>query len=153
MQRAIVAFLCLGAVHAATLQFEADALENPIRRIVSLLQKMQKEVSDEGERDKDLNEKFLCYCEKNDGELSDSTAELRAKIPELESSIEESESLKAQLDAELKQHKLDRENAKASIESATKQREKEAADFHAAQSELVDTISMLERAVGILHAR
>ena len=28
------------------------------------------EVTEEGERDKDLNEKFLCYCEKNDGELS-----------------------------------------------------------------------------------
>merc|ERR1719446_886393 len=105
MQRAVVAFLCLGAVHAATLQFEADSLENPIRRIVSLLQKMQTEVTEEGERDKDLNEKFICYCEKNDGELSDSTAELRAKIPELESSIKEAETLKAQLEAELKQHK------------------------------------------------
>jgi len=150
MQRAVVAFLCLGAVQAATLQFEADALENPIRRIVSLLQKMQTEVSEEGERDKDLNEKFLCYCEKNDGELSDSTATLRAKIPELESSIEESESLKAQLDAELKQHKLDRENAKASIESATKQREKEAASFADESGELKGNIASCKAAVEAL---
>jgi hypothetical protein len=150
MQRAIVAFLCLGAVHAATLQFEADSLENPIRRIVSLLQKMQKEVSEEGERDKDLNEKFICYCTKNDGELSDSTAELRAKIPELESSIEESESLKAQLDAELKQHKADRENAKASIESATKQREKEAATFAAESGELSGNIASCKAAITAL---
>ena len=41
--------------------------ENPIRRIVNLLQKMQTEVTEEGEKDKDLHEKFLCYCEKNDG--------------------------------------------------------------------------------------
>ncbi len=47
------------------------------------------EVTEEGERDKDLNEKFICYCEKNDGELAASTEELRNKIPQIEASIKE----------------------------------------------------------------
>ena len=59
----------------------------------------------------------MCYCEKNDGELSDSTASLRARIPEIEASIEQATSLKAQLDQELIKHKADRENAKAAIVS------------------------------------
>ena len=33
--------------------------------------------------------RYVCYCEKNDGELSDSTASLRARIPEIEASIEQ----------------------------------------------------------------
>jgi chromosome segregation ATPase len=145
MQRAL--FL-LGAVYAATLQFEAG--ENPIRRIVSLLQKMQTEVTEEGARDKELNEKFLCYCEKNDGELSSSTEDLRNKIPQIEAEIESAVSLKAQLDAELAKHKSDRENAKASIDSATKQREKEAATFADESSELTGNINSLKSAIAAL---
>merc|ERR1719287_140449 len=103
--------------------------ENPIRRIVNLLQKMQTEVSAEQARDDDLNEKFACYCKTNDGALSDSTAELRDKIPQIEAAIKEAEGLKEQLDQELAQHKEDRKNAKASIESSSAQREKEAAAY------------------------
>merc|ERR1719359_1680923 len=110
--------------------------ENPIRRIVNLLQKMSSEVSAEQARDDDLNEKFACYCKTNDGALSDSTAELRAKIPEIENDITEAESLKAQLDQELKDHKAGRQAAKEAIGSATKQRQKEAEAFAAESSEL-----------------
>merc|ERR1719460_1437259 len=108
---------------------------------------MQGEVDAEGERDKDLHEKFVCYCEKNDGDLSASLADLRDKIPRLEASITESESLKAQLDAELVAHKETRENAKASITSATKQREKEAAAFADEEAELSSNIAACKKAI------
>merc|ERR1719281_579023 len=114
-------------------------LENPIRRIVNLLQKMQ-EVAEEGERDKDLNEKFICYCEKNDGELQASTEELRNKIPQIEASIKEP------LDADLARHKSDRQAAKESIDTATKQREKEADAFAEESGELKSNIAALKKA-------
>jgi chromosome segregation ATPase len=141
----MLVFALCGAVLAAHL--ETDAAENPIRRIVNLLQKMQVEVNDEAARDKDLNEKFVCYCEKNDGELSASLADLREKIPRLEASITESESLKAQLDAELVAHKETRENAKESITAATKQREKEAAAFADEDAELSSNIAACKKAI------
>merc|ERR1719482_1186542 len=115
--------------------------------IVNLLQKMQVEVNEEGARDKDLTEKFVCYCEKNDGELSASLADLREKIPRLEASITESESLKAQLDAELVAHKETREAAKASIAAAIKQREKEAASFADEDAELSSNIAACKKAI------
>merc|ERR1719456_1828858 len=146
--------LILGAVLAFQLQTDGtvnvNVGENPIRKIVRLLQKMQTEINEEGERDKDLNEKFVCYCQTNDGELSDSTASLRARIPEIEASIEQAVSLKAQLDAELVKHKADRENAKASITSATKQREKEAEEFASASAELSGNIASCKAAVAAL---
>ena len=36
--------------------------ENPIRRIVTLLQDMQKEIETEGEKEEEAYEKFMCYC-------------------------------------------------------------------------------------------
>jgi chromosome segregation ATPase len=130
-----------------TLAAGSQLQENPIRRIVNLLQKMQTEVSAEQARDDDLNEKFACYCKTNDGALSESTAELREKIPQIEASIQEAEGLKEQLDAELAQHKEDRANAKASIDAATKQREKEAAAFADESSELSANIAACGKAI------
>merc|ERR1719253_866802 len=99
--------------------------ENPIRRIVNLLQKMQTEVAAEQERDDDLTEKFVCYCKTNDGALEASTQELREKIPQIEASIQEAESQKESVAQELAQHKEDRASAQEAIQSATAQREKE----------------------------
>jgi len=143
----VLGFVLLAAVQAAVLTRSGeDMLENPIRRIVNLLQKMQKEVTEEGERDKDLNEKFICYCEKNDGELQASTEELRNKIPQIEASIKEAVSLKEQLDADLARHKSDRQAAKESIDTATKQREKEADAFAEESGELKSNIAALKKA-------
>jgi len=142
-----VLLLLAAAVSAAVLsKAQEEMLENPIRRIVNLLQKMQKEVTEEGERDKDLNEKFICYCEKNDGELAASTEELRNKIPQIEASIKEAVSLKEQLDADLVNHKATREAAKETIATATKQREKEAAEFASESGELKSNIGALGKA-------
>merc|ERR1719161_2387893 len=56
-------------------------------------------------------------------------------------------SLKAQLDQELIKHKADRENAKAAIVSATKQREKEAEVFAEDSSELKSDIGSCKAAI------
>lgn len=43
--------------------FSADAAAaNPIRKVVTLLQKMQTQVTDEGIREQKLYDEFMCYC-------------------------------------------------------------------------------------------
>jgi len=62
---------------------------NPIRKVVSLLQEMQKKTEDEGRNEEQLYKKFECYC-KTSGEQAqkqidqnaDKTAELQSKIKE-----------------------------------------------------------------------
>merc|ERR1719316_791438 len=125
-------------------------MENPIRKIVSLLQKMQSEVMDEQAKDTELNEKFVCYCESNDGELSESTASLREQIPEIEASITESQNLKLQLDGELVQHKADRKAAQQAIEASTKRRAKEAAEYAEASGSLKGDIASCKAAIEAL---
>merc|ERR1719253_990182 len=121
--------------------------ENPIRRIVNLLQKMQTEVSAEQARDDDLTEKFVCYCKTNDGALEASTQELRDKIPQIEAAIKEAESQKETLAQELAQHKADRASAQEAIQAATAQREKDAAAFAAESGDLKANIGACGKAI------
>jgi len=142
------------AAYAADVIADADADTggaNPIRRVVGLLQKMQQEITAEAEKDEELNERFVCYCSKNDGELSKETADLRAKLPVLKADIETAQSEKAQLDLELTAHQTTRTEAKQAIAAATKQREKEAAEFAASSAELKGNIAATESAQDALH--
>ena len=48
----------------------ASALEaNPIRKIVTLMQDMQKEIEAEGEKEKVLYDNFMCWCETGAADL------------------------------------------------------------------------------------
>ena len=50
--------LGLAAVQAAALRGKEEMSENPIRRIVNLLQMMAKEVEEDGEKDEEMHEKY-----------------------------------------------------------------------------------------------
>jgi len=105
------------------------ATVNPIRRVVTMLQMMQKKVIAEGEKEQELFEKFMCYCKNGAGTLKKAIADAEAKIPQLESEIEAMGAEKVQLAADIIQHKKDRDAAKGAIVDATALREKEAATF------------------------
>jgi hypothetical protein len=42
---------------------------NPIRRVVTMLQNMQKKVAEEGKKEEELFDKFMCYCKNGKGAL------------------------------------------------------------------------------------
>merc|ERR1719443_1560669 len=113
---------------------------------------MQKKVEAEGEKEAALYEKFECWCSSGGGALSQSIADAGVKIPELQSSIEASESKKAQLEEDVKQHQADRAAAKASMEEATAIRKKEAAAFAAEDAEDKANIAALGKAVAAISA-
>merc|ERR1719386_600533 len=102
---------------------------NPIRKVVTLLQMMQKKVEAEGEKEAELFEKFMCYCKSSGEELAKTIADAEVKMPQLMSDIKEAESAKTQLQEEVTQHQNDRDEAKAAMAKATEIREKEAAAF------------------------
>jgi hypothetical protein len=145
--RVLGLLLGLAAVHAAALRSEEQLSENPIRRIVNLLQMMAKEIETDGEKDEEMHEKYICYCETNLKKLVDGVAALEDEIPQIEASIEEAVSTKAQLEADLVKHKKDREDAKAAIADATAQREKEKAAFDAEDAEDKANIAACGKAI------
>merc|ERR1719375_2513717 len=102
---------------------------NPIRKVVTLLQMMEKKVQAEGVKEAELFEKFMCYCKESGETLAKSIADAEVKMPQLAADIKEAEAAKAQLQEEVTQHQADRDDAKAAMAKATEIREKEAAAF------------------------
>merc|ERR1719401_2500206 len=111
---------------------------------------MQKKVQEEGEKEKTLFDRFMCYCKTGKNSLVDSIAAAEAKAPAISSDIEEAQGLKTQLDGELKQHQTDRDAARASMADATAIREKEAAAYATSKAEHTKNIEAIAKAVAAL---
>merc|ERR1719375_2245562 len=123
--RVLVLLAVLGAASAsqftslAAARQKAGAEANPIRKVVTMLQLMMKKVTAEGEKEKELFEKFMCYCKGSGADLAKSIADAEAKVPELISEIEAAE---------------------AAMAEATAIREKEAAAFAKGNAEFLSNI-------------
>jgi chromosome segregation ATPase len=126
---------------------EEHAAANPIRKVVNMLQMMQKKVEAEGEKEQELFDKFMCYCKNSGGDLAASISDAETKVSELPSAVEEAEGQLGQLKEDLKKAQSDRTAAKAAIAEATAIREKEAGEFGALSSELKTNIAAIGKAV------
>lgn len=150
MLRSTVAVCALSAVNAD--RENSDAAANPIRRVVNLLQSMQKKVEAEGEKQKSVHQKYMCYCQTAGGNLQGSIEAASSKAPQVESSIREAQGAKAQLEQELKDHQASRSDAKSAMAQATAIRAKEAASFAKESGDYKANIAALGSAVKALES-
>jgi len=120
---------------------------NPMRRVISMLQLMQKKVTEEGKRESEIYSEYKCYCKTGSGDLAKSISAAEAKVPQVESGLGEARALKKQLESDLAQHKADRADAKDAVAKATAMREKEAAAFAKESSDLKTNIAALGKAI------
>jgi len=128
-----------------------DAAEaNPVRKVVTMLQMMQNKIKAEGEKEQELFDKFMCYCENADTTLGKSIEEAKNKIPQVQSQLEEAIALKAQLEEEIAKHKQDREDAKSAMAKATEIREKEAAEFAKESGEMKSNLDAMTKAIAAI---
>jgi len=138
------------SVEAGKQTAEAQVLANPIRKVVTLLQDMQKKVEAEGEKEAKLYEEFMCYCKNGGADLQASISAAETKIPAVSSNIEEGEQRLAQTKADLKQNQEDRSAANTAMAEATALREKEAATFAANKAEYDTNIAAIAKAVAAI---
>jgi len=117
---------------------------NPIRKITNMLENMQKEIEAQGAADKELYDKFMCFCDNGAADLlktaNDADAAGKAAAAQLEADTAE----KAQLESDLKTHASDLASAQKDLEEATNIRDKSKAEFDAT----VATKSASESALG-----
>jgi len=125
---------------------EQQVSANPIRRVVTMLQAMQKKVESEGQKEVELFDKFMCYCQGGSGNLKKSIAAAEAKVPSVTADIEAGEAEVKQLKGDLKSHQTDRAAAKSAQAEATSIREKEAGTFAALKSEADANIAAATKA-------
>merc|ERR1719446_633010 len=142
--RAIALLTAIFAVPAAA------AGSNPIRKVVTMLQDMQKTVEAEGKKEEELFEKFMCYCSGGESKLQASIDQGKAQIESLTSKIERGTAEKSQLDQDLAQHKSDRVAAQNTMKESTAMREKEASEFAATSGDMKSNIASMAGALDAL---
>merc|ERR1719498_2118660 len=125
----IVLLALVGSAQSLKVNSQSQLTVNPIRRVVTMLQSMQKKVEAEGKKEEELFEKFMCYCKNGKATLEASIESAKNKNANLLSAIEETEAALKQTKAELKAAKENRAAAKEAMAKATALREKEAAAF------------------------
>jgi septal ring factor EnvC (AmiA/AmiB activator) len=153
MSRSPLVLLALLACGGATLAGARDTAlvsANPIRKVVTLLQKMQKDVTEEGEKEKELFDKYMCWCKTGSGDLSASISSSETSISDLGASIKASEEKLAQTKEDLATAQADRSAAKTAMAEATALREKEAAAYASEKAEYDANILAITKAVAAL---
>jgi len=120
---------------------------NPIRRVVTMLQEMEVKVTEEGEKEKAMFDKFMCYCKTAGGDLEASIKTGKAKIVSLEELLKTGKAEMEQLEADLKEHETSRAEAKEAMAAATALREKEAAAFAKFSEDSKTNLAALAKAI------
>merc|ERR1719375_132082 len=108
---------------------------------------MTKKVEAEGKKEEDLFEKFMCYCKTGKGDLEQAISDAETKIPKLEAAIKELDATIGQLAADIDKAKADRAEAKKTVAEATGLREKEAAAFAKASSDMKTNLAAMTKAI------
>jgi len=148
IDRLTCAAILLCAACANALDLESSA--NPIRRVVTMLQSMQKKIEAEAEKEKELYEKYMCYCKTSGGTLQESIAAGETKVPQLQASLDKNTAKKAQTDQEIKDHQVSRDEAKKALAAAIALREKEAAEFSKEATMYKENIDALTKAIAAI---
>jgi chromosome segregation ATPase len=141
---------CPATAQAAALRSTTRVAANPVRRVVSMLQSMQKKVEAEGDKEEEMYNKFSCYCKTGVADLSASISAAGTKGTQLGSEVKAAEEQLVQVKQGLKDAQTERAEAKTAVATATSIREKEAAEFSATKAELESYISAIKQAVAAL---
>merc|ERR1719510_2386327 len=141
--------ICLLAIAAPLTLHAAEQQhrDNPIRKVVTMLQGMQKKVEDEAKTELALFEKYMCYCKTAGGDLDAGITESEAKVESMKAALKSAKEKKTQTEADLKEHQTSRAEAKAAMEEATGIREKEAAAFAKFQEDSETNLGALAKAI------
>merc|ERR1719321_498583 len=115
-----------------------------------MIEMMQKKIEAEAVTEKELSDKFMCYCKDGKETLAKSIEDAETKIPQLESSIKATGGEQAQLAEDLTSHKNDREEAKSAMAKATEMREKDAAAFAKEKANDDSNLAALKKALAAI---
>jgi len=147
---ATVSFLAPAQGASVASQSDAELRTNPIRKVVTMLQDMQKTVEAEGIKEEELFDKFMCYCSGGEGQLAASIEQGNSQIGWLTRMIKLGASQKSQLEQDLVTHKADRAAAEQTMSASTELRNKDAAAAAATIGDMKSNIGSMVAALEAL---
>merc|ERR1719158_1568717 len=138
------------ALLSAVLVNAAAHQDNPVTKVVELIQELKAKIEADGKAEQKVYDKFACWCEKTTARKAGSIEEAKTSIEELSEKVLNLKGKTATLKAEIAQLEKDIAGNIEGTKEATTIREKETADYNQERSDLEQAIGALERAIGIL---
>jgi len=124
--------------------------ENPIRKIVTLLQNMQGEIETEAEEAKKMYQKYMCFCDTNIAQTTKEIEEGTELVGQLENEIKGLVGANSQIAAQVTDLKAELAENTKSIEEQSGVRKEEAAQFAEESTETKNSIAAIDKALPAL---
>jgi len=123
---------------------------SPIKRVIALLETMRSELVAEADKEAEMYDKMVCWCETNEKEKTKAIADAEALDKELTSEIAARAAKFGEQATEIDLLKAQIAEDTASLKEATSIRESEAAKFYESNKDLILSITNVKNAVQIL---
>jgi len=128
-------------------EFEKDAKNRPVSKVIALLKDMVGQLEKEGEEDEEIYETMGCWCVTNEKAKTKSIADAETDIETLAASIESLTAQSAKLNTEIANLEEEIKKNTEALATATSVREKELAEFTQEEKDSLVTINQLKAAV------
>jgi hypothetical protein len=145
MMKSVAALFLVGA--AATVDTTDEA---PVKRVIGLLQKMKGELQAEADKEAEMYDAMVCWCETNEKEKTLAVATADQTIQDLQAEIEQRSARFGELGTEIQHLMKQIAEDEATLKEATKIRENDAAEFREEEKSSVQVITNLKNALAVL---
>merc|ERR1719484_409385 len=123
---------------------------SPVAKVIELLDELTGKVKGDLAAEETMMEEYSTWCDKESNEKEDAITSHKRTIGDLESEIADATARISELGTEVEELAGKISGAESDLAEATKLREEEKASFAASETELVDTVDSLERALVVL---
>jgi nitrogen regulatory protein PII-like uncharacterized protein len=119
----------------------------PVTKVINLLKQMQKQLEEDAVNDKEIFDKFKCWCTTNEKEKVESIKIAGEQIEQLKTDIEEYLSNEKRLMTEIADLEEEIDKNQKALDSATAIRRKEVAAMNSNEKDLIKYIRALKSAI------
>jgi len=136
--------------HVTIALLVACSAVSPMEKTIQLLEGLSAKIVKEGEAEAALYEKFTAYCNDESKETQFEVKTSKADAERASAALADETAKIGAAEAKIEELSTTIATAEKDLASATAIREKENADFTKVESELMEGVSMLERAIAII---
>jgi len=136
--------------HELTPDTKVKTYVGPAKRVINLLTKMKAELQAEADKEAEMYDKMVCWCEQNEKEKTQSVADAEARDRELSAEIESRSAKFGDLSASIANTKKEIAANTEALRTATAIREAEAAKFKVEEKDMVQAVTNLRNAIAVL---
>jgi len=124
--------------------------KNPIQRVVGMLNDMKSQLEKEADKEAEMYDQMVCWCETNEKAKTKAIADAEAKDKDLQSEIESRAARFGSVSTEIGAMKKQIDEDGQALKQALAIRENEAAAFREEEKDLVTQMTQLKNAIQVL---